>query len=251
MIAILSTTDNPLYDFFIPFVTSSWSYKDIRTLVISVNNPHYESTEMVLFENVFTTKNKEATYSQCSRLFGYLHPDIGEEETVVTGDIDMAYFGDIVKDEPSIHIYGADLVNEGQFPICYVTMSKANWRIVMGNHESIQIALDDLLDGHECENMRGNLWCRDQETIYNNIIKSGLPYTLHDRRKSDTNRTAKNRADRDGWQYDVNGLVDAHLPRPGYEPENFAKILKLFKDVYPQENFDWMVEYRNLFVSLL
>jgi hypothetical protein len=130
-------------------------------------------------------------------------------------------------------------------------MSKTNWRKVMGDHNSIHAAVEDLLGKEDCENMRGNLWCRDQETIYNNIIKSGLPYTLHDRRKSDTNRTARNRADRDGWQYDVNGLVDAHLLRPGYEPENFSKILTLFKEVYPQENFQWMVDYRNLFVSLL
>ena len=236
MIAILSTTMNPLYKFFEPIVEWSWKKKGIKCITMTVD---------------MEDKNREATYSQCIRLFGYLHTDIKEDETVVTGDIDMAYFGDMIIDSPDIHIYGADLCNEGQFPICYIAMSKTNWRKVMGDHKSINDAVEDLLGKENCENMRGNLWCRDQETIYNNIIKSGLPYMLHDRRKSYTNRTAKNRADRDGWQYDVNGLVDAHLPRPGYEPENFAKILKLFKDVYPQENFDWMVEYRNLFVSLL
>lgn len=258
MIVILSTTPDPLYSFFMPIVSWSWAKKGIKphVFMFGFNNMMYEVfnwSHSAKGKVISVPNERAATYAQCSRLYGHLIKDAAEDETIVVGDIDMAYFGDMIKDEPGINIYGADLVPDGQFPMCYIAMSKANWRKVMGDHEDLISALDNLLGKEEANNKRGEWWCRDQETIFNKIKESGLPYTTHDRRVSDTQRTAKNRADRDGWHFNTNGLIDAHLPRNngGYTDENFGRILQLFHKMYPNENLNWMVDYRNKFIQLL
>jgi hypothetical protein len=258
MIALISTTSDPLYSFYMPITSWSWAKRGIKPYIymFGFNKMMYEvyNWSKTAGGKVFEVPDeRQVTYAQCSRLYGHLIEKAEENETIVVGDIDMAYFGDMIKDEPEINIYGSDLVPDGQFPMCYIAMSKENWRIVMGDETDLIEALDKLLGKEECNNKRGDWWCRDQETIFNRIKASGLSYKTHERRISDRQRTARNRADRDGWNYNINGLIDAHLPRHGggYEDNNFKKILTLFQEIYPQENFDWMVEYRNRFVELL
>jgi hypothetical protein len=115
----------------------------------------------------------------------------------------------------------------------------------------MQQKLDQLLGHIECDHFRGNMWAKDQETAYNHIIASGLPM-IKTFRASPGTQFATRRADRDGWpQVIPPDIIDAHLTRPGYTEENFAKILNLFQSMYPDDNFDWMVEYRNEYVKLI
>jgi hypothetical protein len=195
-------------------------------------------------------KNKQATYAQCSRLYGACL-DLPEDEILVTSDIDMAVF----TNPPVIDgfaIFGGDLVPQEQYPMCYISAKVKDWRKAFNLHgKTYQQCLDETIGKEECENMRGNLWCRDQETAYNVISKQS---SCIFKRASPNTQFATHRVDRDDffWRDRIsNQLVDAHLWRPGYEPQNFANILELMQTMYPYEDFQWLIDYTEQYTKLL
>lgn len=271
MNAILSTTYDDQYLFYLPIVTWSWNKLgvDVICFVPSLNGFNQHPTLNLVFDakhwnpglrlqfvKFAALKEKKATYAQCSRLYGAALPLFEDDEVLITGDVDMAvfnreYFESMNNGE--VHVAGVDLVPEKQFPICYIAMSASNWRHVMwiNTGESHQTKLDLLLGHLECEHFRGNYWAKDQESVYDHIIASGFAINKHYRAAPGT-QFATRRADRDGWpENPAPDIIDAHLPRPGYTTENFTKILKLFKTIYPDEDFTWMIEYRNEYNNLL
>jgi hypothetical protein len=211
------------------------------------------------FVSFGSDKNKQATYSQCARLYASASPSISENEYLIISDVDMAVFNNPfaninLASDNDIDIFGADLVPQGQFPMCYIgAKSKTFNRIFNPDNLTLQGCLDKLLGDIECENMRGNYWGKDQETAYNEITKHADHAFLHNRARPGT-QFADNRIDRDDffWADRLNtNIIDAHLWRPGYTEENFAKILTLIQYFYPTEDLGWMVEYRNEYVKLI
>jgi hypothetical protein len=270
MKAILSTTYEDLYLFYLPITAWAWNRIDIGIACFLPNRAPIEADRKMLliaaaiedndiscqYHGFAADATKEATYAQCSRLYGAALPKIANDEVLITGDIDMAVFNRKYFDELNdgyVHVVGTDLVPDGQYPMCYIAMPASTWRDGMWimDGESVQKELDQLLGHLDCEHFRGNYWAKDQETAFNHISASGLPVIKHNRAKPGT-QFATRRADRDGWpEVILPDIIDAHLPRPGYTPENFAKILNLFQAMYPEDNFDWMIEYRNEYVKLI
>jgi hypothetical protein len=82
------------------------------------------------------------------------------------------------------------------------------------------------------------------------LDESGLEIVHHKRSNGQT-QFAQRRADRDGWSFDPMDIIDAHLPRPLTDEENFNKVLELFKIKYPNDTFEWLIEYRNKYIQLL
>lgn len=274
MTAVISTTYDDQYLFYLPITTWAWNKLGIDVICFV---PHYESPSLSVekydlisetmwgdaFQMCFFTapKHKEATYAQCSRLYAAALPWIPDDEALIIGDIDMAvfnkqYFGQY--NDGKIHVVGADLVPDFQYPMCYIAMPATKWRMIMDikNNDTPQIKLDRLLGDLECEHFRGNYWAKDQETIYNHLqfnylFEDGEGLIKHFRASPGT-QFATRRADRDGWPEVIPpDIIDAHLPRPGYTPENFARILNLFQAMYPNEDFTWMIDYRNEYVKLI
>lgn len=282
MTAIISTTYDDQYLFYLPITTWAWNKLGVNVICFMPFHDSVSHGELALkkwdlitdfislpgitnyaFRNkegkiclsvrVFgANKNKEATYAQCSRL--YAEGDIKDDEVLITADIDMAVFNeDYYKqfNDGRIHIVGADLVPEGQYPMCYIAMPAIKWREVMmiRKGERSQYKLDQLLGHLDCEHFRGNYWAKDQEEAYNHIHLYEL--VKHNRAAPGT-QFATRRADRDGWPEAIPlDIIDAHLPRPGYTEENFAKILDLFQTMYPLDDFKWMQVYRNEYIKLL
>lgn len=270
MTAIISITHDDNYLFFLPLVAWSWNKIGCDVVVIGpelgtettddrielIIDTRWEQDISMHWVGFNSPVEKEATYAQCSRLyascFRRLLPD---DEILITADVDMAVLGkeyfDSAKDG-GIHVYGADLVPDQQFPMCYVAMTAATWREVMciGEGESLQTKLDELLGDLECEHFRGNYWSKDQETIYNHLVGGRWNVMKHNRAKL-PHQFATRRADRDGWPEEIpSGLIDAHLPRPGYTDDNFQKIMNLFNTYYPNDDLQWMVDYRNKYVNI-
>lgn len=272
MKAVISTTFDDLYFFYTPIVLWSWKKIGCETILIT---PSYPPQEKGLYERsllAFSTcakqncypinlcfeapDHKKATYAQCARLFGAAFPLRDDKEVLITGDIDMAVFNEAYfaqANNECINVFGADLVPPNQYPICYISMPATTWRTVMGieNGTTVQKYLDELVGVIECEHFRANQWALDQDTIYKRLTASGHQPIKHYRAKA-PHQFATCRADRDGWPDSPPiGIIDAHLPRPGYTEENFAKILKLFQEIYPDEDFTWMVEYQKEYIKLL
>lgn len=267
MKAVISTTIDDQYLFYLPITVWSWNKLGIG-IICFTPHPGLDFAGKITLVNKFIQNmdcevlfyecplDKKATYAQCSRLFAAAINDIPESEILITGDIDMAVFNSEYFSQANcnnIHVFGADLVPEKQFPMCYIAMPVKTWRDVMwiSDYTGYQEKLDNLLGHIECDHFKGNMWCKDQESAYNHIVASGLTIAKHNRASPGT-QFATRRADRDGWPENfAPDLIDAHLPRPGYTDENFTKILNLFQSMYPNENFNWMNEYRNEYIKLI
>jgi len=270
MTAILSCTPTDLYLFNLPFAVHSWKKLGVSCVIFWTMPDvlHLEKMELVsryLDDSprvyIEAPRPKAATYAQCSRLYGAALKFIPDNEILVTSDADMCVFSPIFRDlshnDKVFHVIGHDLVPDGQLPMCYIIASAREWRSAMKiEGRTVQQCVDDLLKGIEADNFRGNYWSKDQEEAHNRIIEYAMngdeaaPILFHNRAKPGT-QFATLRADRDGWPAPIpTDIIDAHLPRPGYLPENFDKIVKLFKTMYPGDDLEWMAEYYNKYIAL-
>lgn len=268
MKAVISTTYDDQYLYFLPITTWCWSKLGAEVICLMPYTQQNNKKESLAIGYIgdfcslpfgrryfFCHPDKQATYTQCSRLYAAALAEIADDERLVTSDIDMAVFKQPLPaaSQDMLEVLGHDLTPQGQFPMCYVAGTAKTWREVMQiNGRSLQQCLDDLLGAVECENMRGNYWSKDQEELYNKLTVCGR-WTGVKRARPGT-QFAADRVDRDdiNWRtYCGPDLMDAHLWRPGYTDENFANILELLRTQYPDENFDWLINYRNEYLKLI
>lgn len=260
MKAIISSTFDDTYLFYLPITTWLWNKLDVDVICLmpSPNKEEwlklntvqeYSNAELHFFD---APEHKKATYAQCSRLYGACL-DMSESEILVTSDVDMAVFKIPLYEEGAFTIFGSDLVPRNQYPMCYISAEVAYWRKVFQiNGKSLQRCLDELLGDIECKNMRGNYWAKDQEEAHSRISK--YAQVNHVNRARPGTQFSDHRCDRDdvNWRSYVNGdLIDAHLWRPGFEANNFNNIMELLKLKYPNDNFDWIISYRDEYIKFV
>jgi hypothetical protein len=267
MKAVVSLTNDPVYSFFLPLIAWCWNKLDVDVICF-VPASVTEATKFAMDEMNFNRNNrnlsygficpkhKEATYAQCSRLYAAAL-DLPKHEILITSDADMALFNIPKHMGGFMAIFGHDLVPPKQVPICYISGAVDEWRKrfkIMGR--TYQECLDDLLGNIEADHFRGNYWAKDQEEAYNNLLGGHWPSNyahLLPRAKPGT-QFASHRVDRDdiNWRsYCGPDLIDAHLWRPGYEESNFNNIMELLQTQYPNDDFDWVRNYRNEYIKLL
>lgn len=272
MKAVISSTYDDKYLFFLPIVSWCWNKLGVDVICFMPQiipylnengeqdkaNKHFTNVVGIMnlckqmnarFEFFVAPKHKEATYAQCSRLYAAAL-DLPEDEIIITSDVDMALFK-LPTYIQGITIFGSDLVPNGQYPMCYASGSVALWRNQMNiNGRTYQQCLDDLLGHIEAEHFRGNYWGKDQETLFNEIREIAV---LVNRARPGT-QFASNRYDRDDTfvlQRLNPDTIDYHLPRPGYEENNFNQILTVLKYHYPNEDFQWLMNYREQYFKLI
>lgn len=270
MIAVVSSTYDSKYFYFLPIISWCWHKLGVKTICFlpepsgveqlkdMAKREHLVSKvlkEQGVIGNWFQfscPENKQATYAQCSRLYAAAL-DFPDDEVIIVGDIDMILIRTdfIVKSEHDFFdIYGADLVPDGQLPMCYAVGTVKTWRRFFTKGRTYQECLDAELGHEEMENMRGNLWSRDQELLAKGVGELCFKHN----RTNGQNPFALNRYDRDD-AYLLNRLsfdtIDYHMPRPGYEETNFNQILTVLKYHYPQEDFTWLVDYNEAYKKLL
>lgn len=268
MKAIISSTYNDTYLFFLPIVTFCWNKLGVDVICfMPVGKPQKRNLihKLVLLEEVRSKNNlnfcvysfdcpehKEATYAQCSRLYAAAL-DLPEDEILITSDIDMGLFRIPPYYQGKMTITGVDLVPEGQIPMCYISGSVKEWRRAFEiDGRSVQAYLDDLLGDIDSITMRGDYWSKDQEEAYNRIVCDIRPIEVPRARLG--TQFASDRLDRDdAFLLDrlSPDILDYHMPRPGYEEINFNQILTVLKYFYPSDDFQWLIDYKNAYASLL
>lgn len=272
MKAVISTTYDDKYLYFLPIVCFCWNKLNVDVICFMprfgyekedksdgkwLNKSSLVHTTMRKFGMKWSChyfdapKHKEATYAQCLRNFGAAIQALDEDELLCSSDVDMICF----KKPPyndMLTIWGSDLVPKGQMPMCYINGTVKQWKEAFNiGDRTYQQCIDDLLGEDECEHYRGNRWAKDQELAHDCISK--VNHSLVPRAREGT-QWAKNRLDRDD-SYILDRLnldnEDYHLNRPGYEDANFEIILKILQYHYPNDNFDWLVEYNLKYRELL
>jgi len=260
MIAVLSATEHDFYAMPLPFAVYSWAKVGYSCIVFipDGNNPKIELAKKycrrgTTFYEFRTAKDRIPTFSQVSRLFGAA-TEIAQLQTntvMVTADSDICVFGDTFYgfDDGKIHILGADLTPDEQYPMCYAAMPVYLWAKVFGITKGYQEHIADIVNPIESDNVRGTNWCLDQFLLKKHIDASGEEIVKHNR-SNGLNQFATMRADRDGWYFNPDNIIDAHLPRPLTDEDNFNKVYDLFKYKYPNDDLQWMIDYRNEYLKL-
>ena len=259
--AVISTSGDDTYLPFLPLTIYSWNKLGVKVIVTTdietANSTNFKiatSATGLNFETLtFTCQDFETpTYCQTSRLFGGINQS--DDTVLITGDVDMCVFSKDILVDPGndITVFGLDLIPENQInsitqvPICYVLMKVSTWKKVMSFKETDDLTevLSSALEIIKPINRVDN-WFFDQLYLSKAIRESSIPIVSIDRRSSDTSHIATRRADRENWSpgQKFNNLIDAHLPRPLSEPDNFDKILDLFRDQYPNDDLTWLENY--------
>ncbi len=263
MTAILSATENDLYAFPLPIVVWSWHKIGIKSVVFcpSGKKLKIELAKKYCFGKAFfyefnAEEKRIPTFSQVSRLFGAAINSIPDSEILVTGDSDLCVFNgvlNVISNDDSIQVVGYDLTPIDQYPMCFIKMTAKDWREVLNINKTYQEHISELINPIEGINIRGEQWNYDQWYIKKKLDKSGKNVGLVNRSNGIT-QFAQNRVDRDdtNWKRYLNeNLIDAHLWRLGYTDENFSNILELMTTMYPNDNFDWLVNYRQKYLELI
>lgn len=262
MVAVLSATEHDFYAFPLPLTVYSWNKIGVKCIIFvpkMLSAPklalamQYCGDDNRFFE-FEAPEHKLPTYSQVVRLFGCC-VDLPDNEILITGDSDLSVFSSYFKQLESgqIHIVGVDLVPPDQYPMCFCAAPVETWRKVMWVTPgmSYQKYLDEHLGPIVSQHFRSDQWAFDQSLIYRQLTEGNWPIVKHERAKS-PHQFATRRADRDGWPNTPDSdIIDAHLCRPGYTDENWAKIFNLFRTMYPNEDLQWMEDYRNQYIKLI
>lgn len=261
MKAVFSITGDDKYLFFLPITAMSWNKIGVSCIVFHplrlMDDPRFHLARSycppeTIFAPFICPIDAEPTYAQVSRLFaGAL--ELGPTERLITADADMLVFGDdLLRIDADILVFGADLLDGSeQYPICYISMEAEVWAFIMHAFKSYQECLDESLGGEIInKDMRGNLWARDQELVYRMIQRSELPVSIVPR-KGLTGHFATRRIDRDdaNWQTEIPSAIDYHMHRPGTNLDNLLKISTVLKTRYPDDNFEWLQQYRNKYLD--
>jgi hypothetical protein len=269
MTAVVSTDYNDKYLWYLPLTVWAWNkigydvicfmpYENTGNTFMHVSKTLTELPKG--FNNVIynfkAEEHKAATYCQVSRLLACCL-DLPEQEQLVVSDIDMLFFSkDYIKPASwaIIDVYGADLVPPNQFPMCYLSGTVQTWRALLGEKKTYQEYLDEIVGVIECENFRGCQWSLDQDLIHRLITKSEQVDFVGHNRTNGQNQFATRRYDRDD-SYILDRLspdtIDFHMNRPGYEDANFEKIMAILIYHYPNENFEWIINYNHQYKTLL
>lgn len=291
--AVISSTYDDKYLFYLPLVTWCWnrlgvdvicflpkprSTTEMMGITVDSTSTRYTLAHKTCIDNDLKLsiyrfecpEHKEATYSQCSRLYAACL-NLQEDEILIISDIDMCLFR-LPPYKGGFTVFGSDLVPDKQFPMCYISAEVKYWRealelyvwdnstptpdgVKVGYIKSYQEKLDELLGGIEAEHFRGNYWGKDQEESFLRISSAAALVDVNTiPRARPGTQFAEYRIDRDdnNWRSYMNeNLIDAHLWRPGYTDENFANIMELMTTMYPNDDFTWLVDYRNEYLKLL
>lgn len=260
MFSVLSATEDDLYAMPLPFAVYSWRKLGFLPIVFipAGNNPKlsiakkYCDAHFIEFE---CESHKIPTYSQVIRLFGAAVQEtwVGARNVMITADSDMVVFTRFFKtmNDGKIHVIGHDLTPEDQYPMCFCAMPVIMWSRVMDiGRKSAQKYASELIEPIQSSNLRGDAWSFDQWYLKKMLDPYKEEIVFHPR-SNGQNQFATKRADRDGWHFNPDDIIDAHLPRPLTNEDNFNKVVELFSIKYPNEDLSWMHSFRNEYIKLL
>lgn len=262
--AVLSTTSNHDYDFYAPITCRLW--KEIvgfEPLTIVVNRNQTADRLNVVAQScgIATIRHIPAEsdipiqhIAQVSRLLACTLPGIKDDDILMTADVDMwplqkAYFQ--VMAPTLVNLYGSNIyAGSNRHPMCYVAAPASEWRRMLQ-----PIGIDTSSMSAALASVKWNpdrLWDTDEDMLEQMISWYGGKNACSCKtRPGSRHGFMGQRVDRGRWVYDGKeaDLIDAHLPRPGYGVETWARVRRLIEDYCPQA-VDWADDWRQRYLAV-
>jgi hypothetical protein len=151
------------------------------------------------------------------------------------------------RDFDKVNVFGHDLTNYAEIPMCYVGMKISIWKKIMGEN-GIE---NDLLKyaSHSSKEWL-QAWGCDQQILTSKLKIFGFDNINFIPRGRDINNQylPLGRWDRFNWQKPSHQIHDVHLMRDPLNKQNFNKILEMCKFIYPEQSWNWLTDYRTEFL---
>lgn len=269
---ILSSNYNLDYLFYLPITSFVWNHFgfDCVTFLAEEHDMQQVKPELRKYiEGITVSKTKSQLYylpaakpvrsetvAQISRLFGAAVVE-DENEYLITGDIDMIPLNSyLYRDFDKRNLYGQDLTDYTQWPMCYVGMSCKNWREFLGIEylnamAQIMAALQEY--AHKSASQKWEeYWDTDQAYLTDKIKLFGPEKFQNIIRGRERTGYAYKRVDRGHWNWSpAEEYIDAHMLKNPYSEENFEKTYALIEHTLKGVDCTWMKEYQQQFKKLI
>ena len=248
---------NPDYSYFAPLTAWAWKKFGWYPVCIAVGDQD-TLTDKLIRQNSHHTQwiycneiagYRSATVAQISRLYAARYIS----GLIMTADVDMIPLSNYWSQSNDMTVFGYDLTDHTEFPICYLSMLDEAWTKVM----QLDLNRIDQLIRRDLDSMPNaksddfyKFWGVDQQLITQRLT----PFNpVQIKRGREANGLACGRVDRASWTLSLSTLIDAHLPQQVYHKgreKYFDDMMGLLHHVWPEEDWGWFytytVEFRKL-----
>lgn len=253
---VISTDSNPEYSFYMPLTSLLWRKAGWNVIAIYINDGRqkqagYLSQRQTVadgvtilnidYQNYVDMFALPSTLAQVVRLYAPVRRD-NLEEYIMMGDVDMiplsSYFN---RDFNAVNVFGYDLTDYTQVPMCYVGMTAHNWREMMG-YKGYTIfnairGMESKYQEKAKSSLWGKCWDTDQAILTDKVMQFKETHAVNFiTRTKNEKGLAVGRVDRADWNYDIGKqdgqYIDSHLLRgKPWQKNRFEDVLAMINTV--------------------
>jgi hypothetical protein len=262
-IIVNTTNEKELYAFFMPLTTMIWNkiigYSPISIFIGSEDTWNQPKNKFIKEETQKYGRiiriepvagMESSTMAQVSRLYASALADLPESDYLLTGDVDMfpldkkRYHSQDFSQ--LFHVFNSDAYEgeEDRYPMCYLGGTVKVWRQIMKIKQlDIREAVEDGIVTNPIEQP----WNHDELSFYKHLSQSDIKYQKLPRVHTGYNF---GRLDRGGWKQlnNLNGMVDAHLLRPG--SDHWGSIFHVIKLLCQKPEIEFANNYYKQYMKL-
>lgn len=236
---VVSTTDNPDYYSYAPFIEKAWS-KYGWTLCVMVTHgmdiKKLQLKDSFIIELPIMEGLRDATIAQAGRLYAANY--LPKDSLIMTSDMDLLPLSDYWHPkEDEITVFGHDLTDRTYIPMGYVAMPTEKWQEVM--NLTFDTKRDLLRDVLETKIAFSDKWEEWWNVDWDLLTKRLVPYmgyiNFKNRGRRLTGTYAYGRVDRgDGCKIPPNEtLIDMHCENNNVRhPDKWNNFIKIFESLY-------------------
>jgi hypothetical protein len=244
---VVSTTNNPDYYFYAPYIERAWNKIGWNLCVMITNDVNESDLKLsnplsVVIRMPKINQLRDSSIAQASRL--YVSNYFPLDTLLMTSDIDLLPLSDYWHpNENDITIYGYDLTWFTFYPMGYICMTAEKWQTYMNlnnntKEEIIRDAYDTSIPHSPLANDWEEWWNWDWSMITKRLKPFEKEIKFIERGQIDIAGAtlAKGRIDRYNWEETQNQsepFIDAHAENNNVmEESKLNKFLKVFNKFY-------------------
>lgn len=257
-VALLTCDDSPDYLFLLPIVAKSWELQGFEVMPVVISDKtHIVRPFMDKYmkgvrawspDKTITSRLNPALYVQCVRL--YIGRNRPKDQYCIIGDADMVIASSFLyRDFDKVNVFGHDLTDFNEIPMCYVGMTGAKWIEVIGTGN---YPMKEDLEKHSKYKSKvwHEAWGADQQILTAKLKAYGFDRVnfINRRDPNAKHNIPAGRLDRSNNFVMPGGEIhDVHLMREPYTDHNIFIIQEIMKVIYSRQGWEWIEGYADDF----
>lgn len=256
-VALLTTDDNLDYLFCLPITVKTWELQAFEVMPCIVSNradvkpfmdKYIKGARMFKPDASIKSELNPSIYTQCLRL--YLGRNRPRDQYCIMGDVDMLIASSFLyRDFDKVNVFGHDLTDFNEIPMCYVGMSGKKWQEIMGDGTMKQ-------DIEKYTKYKSKVWHEawgaDQQILTAKLQAYGYENINFINRRDPLHKDniPEGRLDRSSnFAIPLGDIHDVHLMRKPFVEHSVFMIEEILSTIYPRQNWEWVEDYAHDFIK--